>query len=402
MYAEEVGLMDQFQPFPEGSVPEGVFSRRHLFQYAGSAAAVGALAGTLAPEAFARQAGPLGSLAGGPLNLFTWQGYDLAAPLKSWRTENKIQQKVKYINNQFDVAAILRGPGGKQYDSSSANQAYTQLFQRLGVMAPLTAKEVPSLAKMYPYFRDSPIWRWSGTSTTEWNSVPWTWGAIGINYISGKVAKPTSWGVLIDPKNKGRVGTVDDAYNNVSIAAIACGIPLTKITPQALNGPIKTWLTKMLANVKTVSPNLGDQLTLLVNKEVDYMSVGLSLFNNQARAQKATDVAFSVPKEGGFGFCDAAFVTPSAPNNENAYAFCEALLAGKTAAAAANNLSQGVTVPSVVPLLNKDTRSIIPYSQVQTYVKSQLKFEVNYTPKKGQNIVDFDDINKLWQQLKSR
>ena len=31
----------------------------------------------------------------------------------------------------------------------------------------------------------------------------------------------------------------------------------------------------------------------------------------------------------------------------------------------------------------------------------QLKFEVNYTPKKGQNIVSFDDINKLWQQLKT-
>ena len=84
------------------------------------------------------------------------------------------------------------------------------------------------------------------------------------------------------------------------------------------------------------------------------MSVGLSLFINQAHSQGAKDVAFTVPKEGGFGFCDAAFLTPSAPNKENALAFLEALLSGKTAAAAANNLIQGVTVPSVVPLLNKD------------------------------------------------
>jgi hypothetical protein len=80
----------------------------------------------------------------------------------------------------------------------------------------------------------------------------------------------------------------------------------------------------------------------------------------------------------------------------------EALLSGKTAAAAANNLIQGVTVPSVVPLLNKTSRSIIPYNNVQHYVTKQLKFEVNFTPKKGQNIVSFDDINKLWQQLKTK
>jgi spermidine/putrescine transport system substrate-binding protein len=393
--------MNHNEPLPENSIPDGVFSRRQFFQLAGGAVAAGAL-----PAAFGIESARAGRVlldaaaVGGALNIFTWQGYDLTGPLKSWRTQNHIHQKVKYINNQFDVAAILRGPGGKQYDSSSANQAYTHLFQRLGVMAPLSAKDVPSLAKMYPYFRDNPIWRWSSGSS-NWNSVPWTWGAIGINYLSDKVKAPASWDVLIDPKNRGRVGTFDDAYNNVSIAAIARGIPLTKITPQDLNGPIKDWLTKMLANVKTVSTNLGDQLTLLVNKEVDYMSVGLSLFINQARAQGAKNIGFTVPKEGGFGFCDAAFVTPWAPNKENAHAFLEALLSGKTAAAAANNLIQGVTVPSVVPLLSKDARAIIPYSHVQTYVTKQLKFEVNYTPQKGQNIVSFDDINKLWQKLKT-
>lgn len=388
--------MDNDSQLPEGA-PEGVFSRRHFLQIAGGASLAVVLPGALTESA---RAALLGQAVGGPLNLFTWQGYDLTGPFKGWRSQHHIRQKVKYINNQFDVAAILRGPGGKQYDSSSANQAYTHLFQSLGVMAPLTAKDVPSLAKMYPYFRDSPIWRW-GSSSGKWNSVPWTWGAIGINYLSDHTKKPTSWNVLIDPKNKGRVGTYDDAYNNVSIAAIATGVPLTKITHQALNGPIKTWLTKFLGNVKAVSTNLGDQLTLLVNKEVDYMSVGLSLFINQAHAQGANNVAFTVPHEGGFGFCDAAFLTPWAPNKKNALAFLEALISGKTAAAAANNLIQGVTVPSVVPLLNKTTRSIIPYDNVQHYLTKRLKFEVNYTPKKGENIVSFDDINKLWQQLKT-
>lgn len=378
--------------------PEGVYTRRHLLKIAGgSILALSAGGLTTTSRAAAAAAG---GAAGGSLDLFTWQGYDLTQPFKQWRQQHGIHQTVKYINNQFDVAAILRGPGGKQFDSSSANQAYTHLFQGLGIMAPLSTKDVPSLAKMYPFFRSSPIWRW-GSGSPDYNSVPWTWGAIGISYLSDRVQRPTSWHVLVDPKNKGRVGTYDDAYNNVSIAAIALGIPLTRITHRDLNGPIKDWLLKLKANLKTISASLGDQLTLMVNKEVDYMNVGLTLFTQMGKQQGAKDIAFAVPKEGGFGFCDAAFLTPWAPDKENALAFLEALLGGRTAALAADNLQQGVSVPGVVPYLSPQTRALYPYHDLQTYLAKKLKFAVNYTPKKGEDIVSFSDINALWAQIKS-
>src|SRR5437588_800125 len=116
--------MNHNEPLPDNVIPEGVFSRRQFFQLAGGAVAAGALPAAIGTEA-ARAGRALFDAAaiGGSLNIFTWQGYDLTGPLKSWRTQNHIHQKVKYINNQFDVAAILRGPGGKQYDTSSANQA---------------------------------------------------------------------------------------------------------------------------------------------------------------------------------------------------------------------------------------------------------------------------------------
>jgi spermidine/putrescine transport system substrate-binding protein len=334
------------------------------------------------------------------LVLFTWQGYDLTDPFKKWRTAHGINETVKYINNQFDAVSILKGPGGKAFDSSSANQAYTHVFQKLGLMTPLTSADVPSLANMYPFFQKSPIWRTSLDADT-YNSVPWTWGAIGINYLSNKVAPPESWNVLIDPKNRGRIGTLDDAYNNVSIAAIALGIDLTKITHADLNGPIKDWLTKLKANCKTISPDLGDQQTLLVNGEVEYMSVGLTLFVAGAKGQGAKNVSFAIPKEGGFGYCDAAFVTPWAPHRANALAFCEALLNGETAAIAANALAGGVSVPSVVPLLDAPTRGLYPYDRLNDYLTTQLKFEVNFNPESGQDIVNFDEINTLWQHIKA-
>lgn len=374
---------------------EGVVVRRDFLRFAGTSVAyAGAskLFGGLSP-AFAAEVG-------GPLALFTWQGYELTEPFKKWRADNHIEQTQKYINNQFDVASILKGPGGKAFDSSSANQAYTHLFQRLGLTSPISESEVPSLAKMYPFFKESPIWK-TGPGEDTYNSVPWTWGSIGINYLTDKVDAPQSWDVLIDPKNKGRVGTYDDAYNNVSVAAIALGIGLTHITHDDLNGPIKDWLMKLKQNVKVISTNIGDQQTLLVNKEVDYMSIGLTLIVAGAKGQGVDNVGFAVPKEGGFGFCDAAFVTPWAPHRENALAFCEALLGGETAAIAADALAGGVAVPDVVPLLDDATRDLYPYDTLNDYLTKDLKFEVNYTPEEGQDIVNFDEINAVWEQVKA-
>lgn len=376
------------------AMPLGVLRRRDLFLMAGSSI-VGfgaARALGIVPPAYAA--------IGGPLALFTWQGYELTEPFKQWRAAHGIEQTQKYINNQFDVVSILKGPGGKEFDSSSSNQAYTHLFQQLGLTAPISVADVPSLAKMYPFFQTSPIWRTAPGADT-YNSVPWTWGAVGINYLTDKATAPDSWSVLIDPKNRGRVGTIDDAFNNVSIAAIALGLDLTRITHEQLNGPIKDWLVKLKANVKTISTNLGDQQTLLVNKEVDYMNVGLTLFVAGAKGQGADNVAFAVPKEGGFGYCDSAFVTPWAPNRENAFAFCEALLGGQTAADAANALAGGVAVPDVVSLLNDETRGLYPYDRLNDYLTKELKFEVNYTPATGTDIVTFDEINTLWQQVKA-
>jgi spermidine/putrescine-binding protein len=392
-----------------GEPPEGVFTRRHLFRLsAGSAMAMGAgglLAACGSSSSSSSAAGAASSAAahvGGPVTIFTWQGYDLTKPLAPWRAQHGVKETVKYLSNQFDVASLLKGPNGKQYDTSTANQAYTQLFQSFGIMTPITTQQVPSMADLYPYFRQSPIWRWSGTSTTQWNSVPWTWGPLGINYLTDRVSKPTSYNVLIDPKNKGRVGTFDDGYNNVSVAAVALGLDLTHITPAQLNGPIKQWLLKLKANVKTFSPSLADQVTLLVNKEVDYMQIGANEFVLFAQQQGAKDVGFTVPKEGGFGFCDAAFVTPWAPDKANAYAWCEALIAPRTAALAANFLTQSTTNPLAVPYLNKVTKSLVPYNDIQNYITKQLKFEVNYNPKStGQNVVSFTDINNLWSQIKA-
>ncbi len=374
--------------------PAGVYTRRHVFQIAGGAAVALGTSQLGMPAPVAAQE------VGGQLYLFTWEGYDLPEALKAWREENGIETTVKYITNGNDVPPFIKGPGGNEIDLSSVNQVDNRYVNGLDIMSPITVEEVPSLGKMYSYFRDSPIWK---NPDGSYNSAPWTWGAIGVNYLTDKVEPLASWNDLLDPSLKGRVGTFDDGYNNCSLAAIALGLDMTHLTQDQLNGPVKEWLLQLKPNLKAVSASLGDMVNVLVSGEVDYMSVGLTLIQSLARQNGAENIGFYIPDEGGFGFVDAAFIPPTAPHRANALAWCEACLGGETAARAAEAVLQGVAVPDVVQYLNEETKALYPYDDLENYLTNRVFFEVNYRPteeEKAEGIVTVDDLNKVWQEVK--
>ena len=96
-----------------------------------------------------------------------------------------------------------QGSGWKGFRLSSANQAYTDLFQRLGLTTPISGRG-PSLAKMFPFFRKAR----SGSRRRERTPTirfPGPGAPIGINYLSDQVPETDSWNVLIDPKIRGRL-----------------------------------------------------------------------------------------------------------------------------------------------------------------------------------------------------
>jgi spermidine/putrescine-binding protein len=381
-------------PEPTANQIDGVYSRRHFLRVAGGATTALVGGGMLA--ACGGSAGSSTKL-GGPFDLYTWQGYDLTQPYASWRKHHNIVQHVKYIQVQADVAAVLKGPGGHQIDASSANQSFTNYFQKLGLTSPITTDEVPGLKEMYPFFRNSSIWR---NSDGTYNSVPWSWGATALNWRKGAVPEPTSWQVVLDPKYKGRVGTLDDPYNNISVATIAVGLDLAKLTKQQLNGPVKTWLLRLIGQLKSLSPSIGDQSSLLNSGEVDYMVIGDADIVVFAQQAGVTDIGFTVPEEGGFGYVDATFITPWAKDLANAVAYCNQLIQGASGAAAQNANLGGTTNPSVVPLLNAQTRGLYPYAGLNDYLTKRLHLTTNYFSS-DPSLATYQDIQNLWEEVKS-
>jgi spermidine/putrescine-binding protein len=415
----EEAMADPLRP------PEGVYTRRLFLKItaagavtvaAGSfLAACGAGSGSAAPTAGASSAataaasaaaslapsaaGPSAAAVGGKLSLFTWAGYDGkgVADIDAWYAANNIQLDVKYISNE-NLVNFMKSPGADKWDGSSVNQGDAEYLFAQKVSSEITTAEVPALATMYPFFKDGTFFK---VSDGVYNSVPWTWGPLGINTRPDKVPPDAlkSWNALLDPKWKGRIGTYDDALNMISTACCAVGKDPAVLTAADLNGPVKDWLVKLKPQLKVMSTSIGDQINLLVAGDVDIELVGLTWFTAQAATQNAV-VDFRIPDEGTYGFVDCLFITPWAPDRANAVAWANAITAGDTAKALLESVNQLSSVPAVNDTIKDDVFKA--YSIAKTGVEDAVaKLKWNKSWYEAGDYATIEEWRKVWDDIKA-
>ena len=89
------------------------------------------------------------------------------------------------------------------------------------------------------------------------------------------------------------------------------------------------------------------------------MVVGLTFMDAETAAKGVTTKTI-VPSEGAIGWADTTFVTPTAPNPQNAYAFVNHVLDPKQNAKANSELLQGPGVAASIPMLSADGEGALP------------------------------------------
>jgi spermidine/putrescine transport system substrate-binding protein len=379
--------------------PAGVYSRRTFLKIAGAGAATIGAGGLIAACGGGATPAPSAGKVGGPLNSFTWAGYDgKGVPeIDKWYADNKIALNVKYISNE-NMVTFMKSPGSETWDTSSVNQGDAEYLNSQKVSSEITVDEVPALKDMYPFFKDGTFFK---VKDGVYNSVPWTWGPLGINTRPDKVPADAlkSWNGLLDPKWKGRIGTYDDALNMISTACCATGKDPAVLTTPDLNGPVKDWLVSLKPQLKVLSTSIGDQINLLVSGDVDIQLVGLTWFTAQAASQNAT-VDFRIPDEGTYGFVDCVFITPWAPSRANAVAWANAVTSGDTSRALLESVNQLSSVPAVNGTIKDDVFKA--YSIEKTGVEAavaDLKWNKSwYEPGKYATI---EEWRKVWDEVKA-
>jgi len=386
---------------PDHELARYLLDRRRFLRLSGGAAMAGFLAacglsnGSSSTSSPGASASPLPPV-GGDLNLYTWEGYDLTKQFASWRQENNITQHLKFITQPEEVPTVLKGAGGDKWDLSYGDNVVLTDYKNLGLIRPMTTTEVPGLTGLMPAFQVDP---WKNADGT-YNAAPWTWGFSGLTYRTDRVPAPASWHDILDPKYKGRVSTVDGALNNVALGSLAVGIDPDTLTTAQLNAEVKDYLVQLRGQIRALAPSIGDQISLLVSGDVDYMVVGLT-FMDAETAAKGVSTKTVVPSEGAIGWADSAFVPPTAPDPQNALAWINHVLDPTQNAKANNSFLQGPGVAASIPMLDKAVTDLYPFDDIDNYLTNVLTFNRGFPRDPDGDRATYDQVVQLWEEVKA-
>jgi spermidine/putrescine transport system substrate-binding protein len=376
------------------------FTRRELVRRSlvGGAAIglLGSLEGTAAAGTSHAEAGTI--------NFFSWQGYDLLDEpvLKAWRTKNHVTIHSTYVNTHNDITAKFTAGGGKGiYNLSTYEAGYGPFYVGLGIPAPIDLSRVPNFKNAHPLFRTGPIAKkWWNFNGHQW-ALPFTWGIQGINYASDKIKAPTSYEALLKPALKKKFGVTDDPVAAIVIGAHATGIfRADSLYTKAQLAKIIAFWTKLKKNARLIVPSYGNMADLFASGEIVAATPGWAAVNSFAAAKGDKTVKHIAPKEGSGTFCDAFMIPNGAKDTDAVYAYINEAFSLEAQAQEAENLVQAAVCPKAVPLMNKATRALYPYSNLVEILTKTAPLEAipNKVPK---GYATFDDWNKAWERFKT-
>lgn len=379
------------------SVERDGLTRATLLRRAAAAGVVLA-AGADARIAWAR---PEAAHAGGTINFFSWQGYDLLPETKAWRARHHITIHSTYVSAHSDITAKFTTGGGKGlYNLSTYNAGYGQFYHRLGILTPLDLSKIPNYKHVFPFFKSGAAYNhWWHFGGKQWG-IPWTWGAEGINYDRTKVPAPKTYKALLDPSLKGKIAVMDDMRGAIHIGALVLGIANVNsyYTKSQLNDILGFW-GKVKANARSIAPSYGDLAEQFVSGEIVAAAPGWAAVNGFAAAKGDSNVKHVIPREGGYAYCDTWFIPPDSKDTDAVYAFINESLAPRVQAQGAIALDAGVVAPKAVSMLDKTTRDYYPYASLAAFLRRVTLPGVPYTAPKG--YVTYSDMQTAWEAFKA-
>jgi putative spermidine/putrescine transport system substrate-binding protein len=186
-----------------------------------------------------------------------------------------------------------------------------------GVLEPLTAKDIPSLAKLKP-----------GTVHMDGMWANYMQSTTGVAVNTGKLKQMPSYAALWEPANKGKV-VIPSLQNTEGLsmflvaAALETGKPMkdAQYQPEAAFRKLKA----LKPNLLTVYTQLPQALNLLEQGEATAIA-GMIGFNAFDRKAKGAPIDFVLPKEGGMAMPTGIAKVRGGPQADLANAFVEAML----------------------------------------------------------------------------
>lgn len=277
--------------------------------------------------------GASGEKIGGQLVVDSFGG-DYAEAVKKYIAEPFEKEfGVKVLINHFgsnsEQLAKLKA-GKTDMDVSFLGNTYVYMARQDGLLLPLRMENVPNYKDMLPIFHQ-PVY----DPGPQIYSVSFIWGDQAIAWNTEKIdPPPTSWGVLWDPKYKGRTSIFGSGTSAIPVTAMFLGQDPNNITDL---GAIKAKLMELRPNLLKFWKGGAELTQLLATEEVWAADFWRGRVNKLK--EEGHPIAYTQPKEGTFVWIDCIVIPKDAKNRQAAEAFVNYAI---SAAVLKNFVTQGV------------------------------------------------------------
>jgi putative spermidine/putrescine transport system substrate-binding protein len=256
----------------------------------------------------------------GQLNLIAWEGYLDKSWVQPFQKQTGCIVNAKYAGSSDEMVSLMKDGGGGQYDMVSSSGDADLRILYAGDAHPVNMSLIPATKDFFPAFQAPSF----NTINGVHYGVSLQWGPNVLMYNTKDFpAAPTSWSVLYDAKNKGKV-TVPD--NPIQIADAALYLKATQpslaITdPYELTQPQFQAAVSLLAQqrplVKKYWALASDEIFDFKNGNVT-VGAGWPYQVSSLKADKFS-IGSTVPSEGATGWADTWMLAAKAPHPNCAY-----------------------------------------------------------------------------------
>ncbi len=261
------------------------------------------------------------------LHVLNWSDYFAPDTISNFEKEFGCRVTLDYIEASDSVRQKLKDPPSG-FDVVFPSDEVMSLLLAGNLLEPLDHSRLKNLGNIEERFRNLPF------DPGHKYSVPYMWGTTGIAYNVKQVdPPPDSWAALWDPKYAEHVTFLDDERDVLAAAMLLNGDdPLT---------PTAESIARARDKLKEAKPRAWTSSTkeMLISGDAWLAQCfnGDALQAGEAE-ERAGDIGFVIPKEGGFAWLDNMAIAKGAPHLDLAYAFLDYLLRPEVSAAISNEV----------------------------------------------------------------
>jgi len=260
--------------------------------------------------------------AGGELRVLCFEGYGEPLWVDAFESATGAKAALTYAGSVDEMFAKMQGSRGADFDLVSIDTSAFKRYFEFGLLQPVDLAQVPNAANIDSAFDNvQPVMR-EGAQY----GVPFAWGSLPLVYDKAQFdTAPSSWEIMWDAEYAQRLIALDDANNNIVLAAMLLKLPDPFNLSDDDFAAVKEKLVAQKQFLLTYYAGFDDGVSVFANSGIAAM---FSMGEPQVPAlvAKGVDAAMTIPEEGAIGWLDCWAVSSGARDPSLANAWINACL----------------------------------------------------------------------------